>query len=327
MTGMSDHRLLINLVNRIFTAADLRDWTTYRSMMMDTVDVDFSGVGPHRPGPAAADHLARNTRHALGAVRLTQHMLTNHVVKVDGDQARVSFYEQALHHHPALGEHPDRNTWTLFARATRDATRTENGWRIHGAGLQIRHQTGNPGLLAEVAALPAAAIEPPTSTDDTKDSATMIHPTDAEDVLNVVHTYFTTADEHDWNTYRRLHAERVTVDFGGINDDSRGDIPADEMLRSARALLDPVDLTQHMISSEVVTVDGDHAAVAFYEQALHHHPTLGDDPTINTWILYGRGRHQLRRTGDGWKIVSAALTPVHATGNPNLLSDVAGSLR
>ena len=42
-----------------------------------------------------------------------------------------------------------------------------------------------------------------------------------------------------------------------------------------------------MISNEVVTLDGDHAHVTFYEQALH--------------------------------------TPVHHTGNANLLQDVAAA--
>lgn len=97
------------------------------------------------------------------------------------------------------------------------------------------------------------------------------------------------------------------------------------MLRSARALLGPVELTQHMLSSEIVSVDGDDATVRFYEQALHHHPMLGEDPDVNTWVLYGRGEHRLRRTSGGWKIISATLVPVHHTGNAALLADVAAT--
>jgi SnoaL-like protein len=153
MTSPADTQALIDLVNRIFTAADSRDWDTYRSLMLDQVYVDFAGVGPHRPGLANADQLTANTRAALGSVALTQHMLTNHVVAVDGDRARIDFYEQALHHHPALGDNPEVNTWFLYARATRNAARTEKGWRISAAGLTVVHQTGNRNLLADVAAL------------------------------------------------------------------------------------------------------------------------------------------------------------------------------
>jgi hypothetical protein len=145
----------------------------------------------------------------------------------------------------------------------------------------------------------------------------------AYDVLNVVHTYSCSADARDWDTYRRLHADRIDVDFGGVNDGSDGSDAADDMLRSARHLLDPVHLTQHMISNEVAIIDGDEATVTFYEQALHHHPALGDDPDTNTWVLYGRGEHRLHRTDNGWRLVAAKLVAVHHTGNPDLLADVA----
>jgi hypothetical protein len=327
-----DSRAVINLVNRIFIAADARDWDTYRSLMLDEIRVDFAGIGPHQPGSAAADDLTHNTRAALGPVSLTQHMLTNHVVDIDGDHAHVTFYEHALHHHPALGDDPQVNTWSLFARATRDAIRTDRGWRIGGAGLSVVHQIGNRDLLAAVAALnpnPGPPDRPATdsmnSTDSTKDLTVMTQPADASDVLTVLHSYFSAADARDWDAYRAVHADRIEVDFGGINDDNDGSVGADDMLHSARTLLDPVHLTQHMISSEVVSVDGDQAKVTFYEEALHHHPALGDDPRVNTWVLYGRGEHRLRRTADGWKLVAAALVPVHQTGNAHLLADIAAA--
>jgi hypothetical protein len=97
------------------------------------------------------------------------------------------------------------------------------------------------------------------------------------------------------------------------------------MIRSSRELVGPVALTQHMISNHVVTAgaDADEATVSFYEQALHHHPALGPDPAVNTWVLFGRGQHRLRRTPDGWKITAMSLQPVHHVGNQNLLADVA----
>ncbi len=326
MTDTDDVRALVNLVNLVFTAADARDWDTYRSLLNDEVRLDFAGVGPHQPGPASADDVAGRTRAALEPVWLTQHQLTNHVVEVDGDRARVSFHEQALHHHPALGASPEANTWTLFARGTRDAVRTDQGWRISGTGLIVTHQTGNTGLLTAAARIPRPSPFLPCPATDVEE-ITVPQPIVATDVLSVVHQYFTAADARDWTTYRALHADRVTVDFGGINDNAQGAVNADDMLRSARDLLDPVQLTQHMISSDVVHIDGDEAVVSFYEHALHHHAALGPDPAVNTWTLYGRGTHRLRRTPEGWKIVAATLTPVHQTGNPDLLAAVAASSR
>ncbi|MBM9503477.1 nuclear transport factor 2 family protein [Actinacidiphila acididurans] len=146
---------------------------------------------------------------------------------------------------------------------------------------------------------------------------------DYGDVINAVHQYFTSADAGDWDTYRKLHADTVHVDFGGVNDDAGGAVPADEMLRSARNVVGPVELTQHMITNEVVSVMGDRATVTFYEQALHHHPALGADPAVNTWVLYARGEHEWTRTPEGWKLTRARLRPVHHTGNADLLGQVA----
>jgi hypothetical protein len=143
---------LVQIVNRIFVAADTRDWDTYRSLLFDEVTLDFGGVGPHSAGTVTADDAAARTRAALDPVHLTQHMITNHVVTIEGDAATVAFYEQALHHHPALGDDPAKNTWILFGRGTRSAKRTPNGWRISGASLTPTHHTGNPNLLADAAA-------------------------------------------------------------------------------------------------------------------------------------------------------------------------------
>ncbi|HEX4362479.1 MAG TPA: nuclear transport factor 2 family protein [Pseudonocardia sp.] len=146
---------------------------------------------------------------------------------------------------------------------------------------------------------------------------------DAVDVIAVVNRSFALADSKDFDGYRALHADRITVDSGGINDDSQGEISAEAMAKSARTVVGPVATTPHMISNQVASVEGDEATVSFYEQALHHHPALGEDEQVNTWTLYGRGEHRLHRTSDGWKIVAAHLSPIHHTGNTNLLADVA----
>ena len=146
---------------------------------------------------------------------------------------------------------------------------------------------------------------------------------DRLDVINVVNLYFQLSDAKDFSGARALLADQLTVDFGGVNPDAEGLISADDMERSARALVGPVALTQHVITNQVVTNNGDEATVAFYEQALHHHPDLGEDQDTNTWTLYGRGEYGLRRTPDGWKIESKRLRAVHHVGNRNLLADVA----
>jgi hypothetical protein len=138
---------------------------------------------------------------------------------------------------------------------------------------------------------------------------------------------FMAADAKDFDAYRAFYADEVEVDFGGVNADASGTVRADDLRRSAEQLIGPVALTQHMITNHVVTIVSDLASVTYYEQALHVHPALGDDPAVNSWTLYARGEHRLCRTEDGWEIVFTRLVPVHSSGNPDLLADVAQSLR
>ncbi|QUQ64147.1 nuclear transport factor 2 family protein [Kutzneria sp. CA-103260] len=157
----------------------------------------------------------------------------------------------------------------------------------------------------------------------------------AQDVVDVTQTvlrHFTTADANDFEAYRALLADEIEVDFGGVNDAgdgpaAAGRISADQLAASARDLVGPVELTQHQITNLIAEVNGDDATVTFYESALHVHRALGEDPDLNSWTVYGRGVHRLRRTSAGWKIVAAKLTPVHNVGNANLLGDVAALSR
>lgn len=141
-------------------------------------------------------------------------------------------------------------------------------------------------------------------------------------VMQIATRMFTTADAKDFDAYEALLADEIDVDFGGVNDDASGTITAKEMRTSAETVVGPVEITQHMISSLTATVDGDEAEVHFYEEALHVHSALGDDPDRNTWVVHGKGTHRLRRIDGTWKIVAATLTPTRATGNTNLLAEV-----
>jgi hypothetical protein len=151
--------------------------------------------------------------------------------------------------------------------------------------------------------------------------------TDIVDAIDVVTRGFVTADEKDWDGYEALRAPVVTQDFGGVDDAGNGSVTTSLTAREARlkaeGVVGPVAMTQHQLSSFVVDVDGDEATVRFYEEALHVHPALGEDPARNTWVIFGKGMQRLVRTAEGWKISHASLTPTHSTGNPTFLADVA----
>jgi hypothetical protein len=70
---------------------------------------------------------------------------------LDRDRATVTFYEQALHHHPALSPDPGVNTWVPYGRGPHELVRQREGWRLAAAPLTTVHQTGDANLLTDVA--------------------------------------------------------------------------------------------------------------------------------------------------------------------------------
>ncbi|MGY4906924.1 nuclear transport factor 2 family protein [Streptomyces sp. 900116325] len=144
---------------------------------------------------------------------------------------------------------------------------------------------------------------------------------DGFDVLNVVGEYFQLCDVRDWDGMRSLWTDLVTVDYGGVFP-LDGHVEADTLKRTMAEVIDPIPLTQHMVTSPVVDVDGDTATVKFHLEALHHHPGLGDDERSTDWTLYARSVIGLQRTPRGWKVSSEKLSIVHQTGNKGFVADL-----
>jgi ketosteroid isomerase-like protein len=150
---------------------------------------------------------------------------------------------------------------------------------------------------------------------------------EAFELVQLVNQGFDAVDRRDWDTYRSLLAEEISIEYVGVSGPTpTGQTKSDVVVANSRAALDVIQVTHHMITNHVVTIADDLAAVTFHEQALHYQPALSDDVKINTWILFATAHRRLLRTPDGWRICSLGLKVIHSIGNPNLLRDVA-SLR
>lgn len=119
-----------------------------RSLWTDTVTVDYGGLFPLE-GQVDADTLKEAMTQVIGAIPVTQHMVTGLVADIDGDTAEVRFHLEALHHHPGLTD------WTLYARNVIGLTRTADGWKVSSERLTLVHQTGNIDFVSELTRLMA----------------------------------------------------------------------------------------------------------------------------------------------------------------------------
>ena len=88
---LADRVAISDLLTTYADALDRRDWTQYRSVFTADAHIDYRSAG----GKAGdVDTVARWLEEVLGGFEMTQHLIANHQVTLDGDEAtvRAMFY-------------------------------------------------------------------------------------------------------------------------------------------------------------------------------------------------------------------------------------------
>lgn len=137
---MLDERAISRTVIQYATGVDTRNWALYRACFTDEVEIDFSSWDPALKATMRADDWVAAVRPGLSGFAATQHISTNHVISVDGDQATCVSYMQAQHYLP--NDQGD-NTLTLGGYYTNNLVRSGDGWKIRKCKLTVSWTTGN----------------------------------------------------------------------------------------------------------------------------------------------------------------------------------------
>lgn len=138
MKLMWDERAISRTVIQYATGVDTRNWELYRACFTEELEIDFSSWDPSAKGTMRADDWVAGV--ALSGFQATQHISTNHVIHVNGDEATCVSYMQAQHYLPnAHGE----NTLTLGGYYTNTLVRSGESWKIRKCHLTVTWTTGN----------------------------------------------------------------------------------------------------------------------------------------------------------------------------------------
>ena len=89
--------------------------------------------------------LLATCRAALEPLDASQHLLGNHVVTVDGDEARSQCYLQAQHVRSGT---PGGDNYIIAGTYTDELRRGTDGWKIARRRLTVTWTSGNPTVLA-----------------------------------------------------------------------------------------------------------------------------------------------------------------------------------
>jgi ketosteroid isomerase-like protein len=144
MKQLQDRLAISDVVHRYAAGVDRRDWSAYRDCFTDEVLMDLSSWNGAPAASLSADAWVDGVRKGLSGFDATQHVSSNHLVEIRGDEAECTSYVQASHcfegERIVLGGYYEMG----FAR-------TDSGWRIHSSKLVVTWKEG-PNSLFERAA-------------------------------------------------------------------------------------------------------------------------------------------------------------------------------
>ncbi|MDG2304541.1 MAG: nuclear transport factor 2 family protein [Candidatus Binatia bacterium] len=124
---LTDKSEIIDVFNRYATGIDQRDEALFRACFVEDLQVEMEGVEPITGGATQWVDLALS---AVGGYETTHHIVTNHDIRIDGDQATGVAYLQAQHWNPD-------SSFLVGGYYTNEFRRTNDGWRISKLTLKV----------------------------------------------------------------------------------------------------------------------------------------------------------------------------------------------
>jgi 3-phenylpropionate/cinnamic acid dioxygenase small subunit len=130
---------------RYAAGVDTRDWSLYRAQFAERVRVDFSSYDSGLPiTELAADDWVAGVQSLFSGLHATQHMMTNPLVEVAGDAARVRMYMQATH---VLDPNDPASIYTVGGYYDDDLVRHGERWIFTGVKLTVLWRIGDPSIM------------------------------------------------------------------------------------------------------------------------------------------------------------------------------------
>ncbi len=138
-----DRTEIVDVVTRVATLADARDWSALRSLFADEVELDHTSLDGGEPETLRSDDLVEVWRKTFSGFDATQHVLGNHLARVSGDEATCTAYVRASHY---LVNYQGGDVWTLGGRYDYGLARTSRSWKIAKSKLTFLWAEGNQFL-------------------------------------------------------------------------------------------------------------------------------------------------------------------------------------
>jgi hypothetical protein len=122
-------------------------------------------------------------------------------------------------------------------------------------------------------------------------------------------------DHCEWDQLTDLFTDDVLLDYTSLNGGAPELTPRKDVVARWQGNREGLTATQHLLSNQLVTIDGDTATATAMFQATHLLPNPYGGPL---WTLGGQYRYGLTRGAFGWRISALAMSIIWADGNRNI---------
>lgn len=145
---LADRQRVIDVITSVLFYADQRRWDVVEAAFANPVIIDYTSsstaaAGRQEPQPLPPADVVAAWQTQLPGYENTVHMVTNPIVHIEGDKARVTSSVQATHFLP---NDKGESYWVFFGTYNHELTRTEDGWRITLMRANKQFELGNPDL-------------------------------------------------------------------------------------------------------------------------------------------------------------------------------------
>ncbi|MEV8373824.1 nuclear transport factor 2 family protein [Kribbella sp. NPDC056861] len=146
--------------------------------------------------------------------------------------------------------------------------------------------------------------------------------TEKADIIERCTRFAWHVDHQEWQELRGLFTEKILVDYTSLNGGEPAHVAADDIVGAWAGFLSGFDVTQHLITNQLVTVSGDTAVCTAAFQATHR---LSSAAGGSLWTLGGDYRFELVRSDAGWLISAVTMTATWGDGNQHLMTLAGGA--
>lgn len=145
LAELKDRLAILELIGQLSLTIDARDWNALGQLFTDTVYHDRTSLTGGEPETQGAAEFVGGWRYLMAGLDAVHHMVSCHVINLDGDHATCAANMQGTH---VLANHSGGSMWTVGGRHDYQLTRTSDGWRIAGITFTIQWATGNQNIVA-----------------------------------------------------------------------------------------------------------------------------------------------------------------------------------